>query len=72
LRSQSDLLEVVGALDACSGFANLLVGRQQNRNEDANDGNDYMLFIVLLPSLRSKNGSSCNSWTRLAKEQRED
>jgi hypothetical protein len=36
----ADLLEIVGALDARGGGANLLDGRQQEPNQNGDDGND--------------------------------
>src|SRR5437773_4052318 len=41
MQSQSDLLEVVRALDAVGGLADLLDRRQQETDEHGNDGNDY-------------------------------
>src|SRR5262249_36988212 len=38
---QGDLLEVVGALDACGGLADLLDRRQEQPDEDGNDGDDH-------------------------------
>ena len=37
---ESDLLEVIFALGATSGFAGLLNGREQQGDEDCDDGND--------------------------------
>ena len=36
----ADLLEVVGALDACGGLADLLHGRQQEADQDGDDRDD--------------------------------
>jgi hypothetical protein len=38
---EADLLEVVGALDACGRFADFLHGRQQQSNQDGNDGDHH-------------------------------
>src|SRR5262249_27078496 len=39
VRGQSDLLEVVAALHACGGLADLLDGREQEADQDRDDGN---------------------------------
>src|SRR5262249_37832152 len=40
VQGQADLLEVVRTLHACGGLADLLHGRQQQPDEDADDGDD--------------------------------
>ena len=44
LHGQPELLQVVGALHAVGGFANLLHGRQQQSDEDRDDGDDNEQF----------------------------
>ena len=39
-RGDTHLFEAVGALDTIGGFADLLDGRQEQADEDANDGDD--------------------------------
>jgi hypothetical protein len=41
VQRQPDLLEVVRALCAARRFARLLDGRQQERDEHSNDGDDH-------------------------------
>ena len=40
VQGQADLLEVVGALDAGGGLADLLHGGQQQADQDGDDGDD--------------------------------
>ncbi len=40
----ADLLEIVAALHATSGLAGRLHGRQKERHQDADDGNDDQKF----------------------------
>jgi hypothetical protein len=40
VEGQGQLFEVVGALHACGGLANLLHSGKEKANENGNDGND--------------------------------
>ena len=41
MHGQADLLEVVGAADACGRLADLLDGGQQQADEDGDDGDHH-------------------------------
>jgi hypothetical protein len=42
--SDAQLLEVIAALRACGGFADLLDGGQQQADQDRDDGDDHQEF----------------------------
>jgi hypothetical protein len=41
MEGQAHLMQIVLAFEPVGRFANLLHGRQQQTNQDADDGNDY-------------------------------
>jgi hypothetical protein len=44
MKTQSDILEIVGAAHTVCGFANLLNGGNQKANQYSDDGNNYEKF----------------------------